>query len=159
MRCFSSLFFVDSDFTGEEMGRALSQVLLRTTVAGAQKISRTMAPRRFYFRVAQFSPQPRWSEDLDPMASYLLTFPTVHDGSDVVRILVATDILAEADSKGRLSIWYSDGTSAFFRTIVEISDDDDLLDELRNAGWTIEPAPAGVYQHPPMDDQPADDIP
>ena len=93
------------------------------------------------------------------MASYLLTFPTVHDGGDMVRILVATDTLAEADSKGRLSIWYSDGTSAFFRTIVEIFDDDDLLDELRNAGWTIEPAPAGVYQHSPMDDQPADDIP
>ena len=31
--------FVDSDSTGEAMGRALSQVLLRTTVAGAQKIS------------------------------------------------------------------------------------------------------------------------
>jgi hypothetical protein len=76
-----------------------------------------------------------------------------------VRILDTTDTLAEADSKGRLSIWYSDGTSAFFRTIVEISDDDDLLDELRNAGWTIEPAPAGVYQHPPMDDQSADEIP
>jgi hypothetical protein len=38
------------------------------------------------------------------MASYLLTFPTVHDGDDVVRIIDATVTLAEADSKGRLSI-------------------------------------------------------
>jgi hypothetical protein len=38
------------------------------------------------------------------MASYLLTFPTVHDGGDVVRIMDATDKLAEADSKGRLLI-------------------------------------------------------
>ena len=38
------------------------------------------------------------------MASYLLAFPTVHDGDDVAHILDATDTLAEADSKGRLSI-------------------------------------------------------
>jgi hypothetical protein len=60
------------------------------------------------------------------MASYLLTFP-VHDGRDVVRIMDATDSLAEADSKGRLSLWYSDVTSGFYRTIVEFSDDDILV--------------------------------
>jgi hypothetical protein len=65
----------------------------------------------------------------------------------------ATDMLVEADSKGRLSIWYSDMTSAFYRTIVEFLDDDILVDDLRKAGWTIEPAPTGVYQHPPMDRQ------
>ena len=77
------------------------------------------------------------------MASYLLTFPTAHDGGDVVRILDAMDTLAEADRKGRLSIRYSDITSAFYRTIVEFSDDDILVDDFRKAGWTIEPAPAG----------------
>jgi hypothetical protein len=87
------------------------------------------------------------------MASYLLTFPTVHDGDDVARILDATDTLAEADNKGRLSIWYSDITSAFFRMIVEFFDDDVLINDLHKAGWTIEPAPAGVYQHPPIDPQ------
>jgi hypothetical protein len=59
--------------------------------------------------------------------------------------------VAEANNKGRLSIWYYDVTSAFYRTIVEFFDDDILEDDLRNAGWTIELAPAGVYQGPPMD--------
>ena len=87
------------------------------------------------------------------MASYLLTFPTVHDGGDVVRIMDATDKLAEADSKGRLLIWYSDITSAFFRMIVEFSDDDILVDDLRKAGLTIELAPAGVYyQRQPIEE-------
>jgi hypothetical protein len=82
------------------------------------------------------------------MASYLLTFPTVHDGRDVVHIMDATDMLIEAKSKGRLSIWYSDITSAFYRTIVEFSDDDILVSDLRKAGWAIELAPAGVYYQP-----------
>jgi hypothetical protein len=88
------------------------------------------------------------------MASYLLTFPTVHDGDDVARIMDATDTLAEADSKGRLLIWYSDITSAFYRTIIELdNEDDDLLDDMRKAGWTIEPAPAGVYcQRQPIEE-------
>jgi hypothetical protein len=85
------------------------------------------------------------------VASYLLTFPTAHDGGDVVRIMDAMDTLAEADRKGRLSIRYSDITSAFYRTIVEFVDDDILVNDLRKAGWTIELAPAGVYQHPPME--------
>jgi hypothetical protein len=45
-------------------------------------------------------------------------------------------------------IRYSDLTSAFYRTIIEIFNDEDTLDDLRKAGWTIEPARAGVYQHP-----------
>jgi hypothetical protein len=79
------------------------------------------------------------------MASYLLTFPTTHDGGDVVRIMDAMDTLAEADRKG---CWYSDITSAFYRTIVEFFDDDILVNDLRKGGWIIELAPAGVYQHP-----------
>jgi hypothetical protein len=43
-------------------------------------------------------------------------------------------------------------TSAFYRTIVEFLDYN-ILDDLRKVGWTIEPAPACVYQHPPMDRQ------
>jgi hypothetical protein len=48
------------------------------------------------------------------------------------RILDATDMLVEADSEGCLSIWYSDITSVFFRTIVEFFDDDILVDDLRS---------------------------
>jgi hypothetical protein len=62
-------------------------------------------------------------------------------------------VLAEAGGKGRLVIRYSDLTSAFYRTIIEIFNDEDTLDDLRKAGWTIEPARAGVYQHP-EDDEP-----
>jgi hypothetical protein len=86
------------------------------------------------------------------MASYLLTFPTAHDGGDVVRIMDAMDTLAEADRKGRLSIRYSDITSAFYRTIVEFFDDDILVNDLRKGGWIIELAPAGVYQRPPIEE-------
>jgi hypothetical protein len=86
------------------------------------------------------------------MASYLLTFP-VRDGRDVVRIMDATDTLAEADSKGRLWIWYSDITEGFYRMIVEFSDGNILVDDLRKAGWNIEPAPAGVYyQRQPIEE-------
>jgi hypothetical protein len=64
------------------------------------------------------------------------------------RFIDASDVLAEAGRKGRLVIRYSDLTSAFYRTIIEIFNDEDTLDDLRKAGWTIEPARAGVYQHP-----------
>jgi hypothetical protein len=44
-------------------------------------------------------------------------------------------------------------TSGFYRTIVEFSDDDILVDDLRKAGWNIEPAPAGVYyQRQPIEE-------
>jgi hypothetical protein len=88
------------------------------------------------------------------MASYLIKFPIKHNGSDLTGpgFIDVSETLAEADSKGRLMIWYSDLTSAFYRTIIETFNDEDTFDDLRKAGWTIEPAPAGVYQRPVNDE-------
>jgi hypothetical protein len=89
------------------------------------------------------------------MASYLLKFPIKQNGSDLAAcsFIDASQTLAEADDKDHLVIWYSDLTPTFYRTIVELFNDEDTLDDLRKAGWTIEPAPAGVYQHS-EDDEP-----
>jgi hypothetical protein len=93
------------------------------------------------------------------MASYLITFPIKHNGSALAGLsfVDASETLAEAYSNRRLVIWYSDVTSAFYRTIIETFNnedtlDEDTLDDLREAGWTIEPAPAGLYQQPADDD-------
>jgi hypothetical protein len=75
------------------------------------------------------------------MASYLIKFPIKHNGSDLAgpSFINVSETLAEADSKGRLMIWYSDLTVAFYHTIIETFNDEDTLDDLRKLAGPSSP--------------------
>ena len=121
------------------------------------------------------------------MASYLLKFPTDHNGAAAIwveriaglapkyhirtrqtrarreriarygiGIVAAQDIIEKAISDGRLRVRQYAMIGVFYSMIVEIGDEpvvyagllvdaEELLNDLGKAGWTVEPAPAGVY--------------